>query len=758
MNTITAQIDSIITARSTSLAKLKLASEALEKCSNTVRHFEQLQSKIDTDAAYQQLFDKPEILERIKGISTAQFHAAYQNYKSAHAHLAERFSRKELHISFIGYAGHGKSLVMQKISGLGGNVIPSAEGLDCTGAKSVITNNPAATSTTAKIEFFSQAEMIAIVNTYLYNLFKDEYKVGSIDDIKKLPLDKMKRSLEAQEKLLDVFYQLKKYVEHIGEFESYLGTTLEVAEADIEKYVAQHNSVDTEEYYFTYLGVKLANITCKFPFEDAGKIVLVDTIGLGDFALDTEAKMLETVKNDSDVIVLILRPDKLDRPRLSSKENEFIKKISAAISPKYAKEMLFLLLNLKRVDGRYPKTDEIRNQVAEKQYPFAEVLEVDCIDEAVVRKNFLMPILKRLTERGGFVDALLIERLNELGENLYKEYRDLADAIDKIFVGAANEDIRRVLSEEIEETYRTKVLNALRELKGLDNPRQKWEEACKPSLEYIRQAVPAEKTILSLLNDGTIKPFNVVDFCTESMRVRIISHFLKLDTDLKGLINQTKMEIIHILADDDKGLLGKVYPVVDQTSEEWIDGFIAKTDCDKKYPLLAKALTTLKNFTINVQGFLIYKIYRSLDEVNLSSNEEMPKIFAGLNKKDDTNEKNSTENNRKNELADEILSLLKDYANQIYAKIHKIMSESYSVPNETIFAAIKTFYDQATYAGRDETLSVTTEWRYLYEDWIPAIWAEQYKTHSLLKELAQEWNNMTAEFKAHNKSELFIVR
>ncbi|MBQ6131455.1 MAG: hypothetical protein IJL12_03855 [Selenomonadaceae bacterium] len=135
-------------------------------------------------------------MERIKSVSTAGFHSVGQSYKAGLAHLTERFSRKELHISFIGRAGQGKSLVMQNISGLSGNVIPSAEGSDCTGAKSIITNDPAAVATKARIEFFSQMEMIEIVNTYLANIFYGEYKVGSIDAIKNLPLAEMKSRLD----------------------------------------------------------------------------------------------------------------------------------------------------------------------------------------------------------------------------------------------------------------------------------------------------------------------------------------------------------------------------------------------------------------------------------------------------------------------------------------------------------------------------------------------------------------------------------
>lgn len=752
MGTLTERIDSIIAARSSSLDKINTAFETVDACFEVVKNFEQLQSKIDTDAAYQQLFDKPEILERINGISTAQFHAKYQNYKAAHAHLAERFSRKELHISFIGRAGQGKSLVMQNISGLSGSVIPSAEGSDCTGAKSIITNDPAAVKTVARIEFFSQAEMIDIVNTYLENIFHGAYKVGSIADIKNLPLAQMKQALNFNQlKENTLLNHLEKYVLHIGEFESHLGTTLEVAEVDIEKYVAQYNSRNTNQKYFTYLGVKLANIICKFPVTDAGKIVLVDTIGIGATSLGTEEKMLDTVENDSDAIVFMFRPDPV-RPRLSNDEINIIDEVAKRISPEYAKEMFFWILN-RVMSGKGENAQympELKAQIAGLNSPVAQVLEVDCKDRQAVKENLLMPILQQLAERGGIVDALLIERLNELGKNLYAEYRAIADAIDKIFVGAATEDIKRALFPDIENAYRVKILNALRTLYKSnyytirEHSCPAWEAASKQSLKYIFKSIPDKNKIISLLNDGTINPHNAVEYCTDLMRIQIINRFMELDGTLEVLVHETKSEVIHILADDDKGRLSKVFPLDNLTPEEWIDGFTEKTECAEKYPLLMKALTSLKNFKINVQGFLIYEVRRNLDVIDFSLQPQMPEISTVFGEND--------------HIADEIITWLRLYAEKLHDGIEVTLQKLNSVPNKARFAALKDFYDRATYAGRDENLSVTTEWRYLYEDWMSVIWADKYKAHFAQQQQAQEWQDMTANFKAHNKSELFIVR
>ena len=751
MGTIAERIDSIVAARTTSLSKINAVAVTVQEIFDGVKNFDSLKEKIANDAAYQRLFDKPEILERIQSISTTEFHRTFQNYQAALSHLKERFSRKELHISFIGRAGQGKSLVMQNISGLGGNVIPSSEGSDCTGTKSIITNDVSAVTTKARIEFFSQAEMIAIVNKYLVNIFDDNaYEVGSIADIKNLPIDEMNARLEfKQAKKIELLAQLKKYVLHVGEFETNLGTTIEVAEDDIKKYVAQYDSRDNEKKYFAYLGVKLANIICKFPQADAGKIVLVDTIGIGATSLGTEEKMLDTVENDSDAIVFMFMPG-VFRAHLGNDEIEIIDEVSARISLEYAKEMFFLILNrVSSGKGENAKfIPALRKEIESRNnFPVAKVLEVDCIDPQAVRDELLTPILKQLANGIGDVDALLIRRLNEQGEKLFGEYRAIADALDKILVGAANEDIKRKFAKDIKKAYDVQILGSLlnlsRRYKEIrEKPCDPWEEASEPSLRYIFQAVPAKDTITDFLTYGSKNQFDALKHGMDLMRIRIINRFMELDTALEGLVRESKIEILQNLTDDDKGRLGKIFPLDKLSPDEWIDGFIVKTDCDKKYPLLANALMSLKKFTINVQGFLIYEIRRNLDAIDFRLQTGIADFFADIN---DTEA-----------VAEEIVEMLRDYAEEIHTGIRQTLRNLHSVPNKAIFAAVRDFYDRAAFAVDNET--VTDQWRYLYEDWISIIWADEYKAHFTRQDKANEWNDVIRRFKAHGKKEFFTVR
>ena len=753
MMDITRRIDKIIDARGLSLAKVERAAENLAACYESVRRFERLKAKIAVDDNYKKLFQsKPDILERIAGVSTKDFFDAHQEYSAKLKNLQERFSRKELHISFIGRAGQGKSLVMQNISGLGRNVIPSSEGGDCTGAKSVITNDSNATAVHAKIEFFNESEMIEIVNTYLDRIFHGSYNVGSIYEIKNLPIDFLKSKLDdSQVEENGLFPQLVKYVKHIGDFEADLGKTKDVPEADIEKYVAQFKHGDNATKYFNYLGVKLANIICKFPKVDAGKIVLVDTIGIGDTSIGTENKMLDTVENDSDAIIMMFRPDSL-RPRLSNDEVAIVNKVSKRITPDYAREMFFMLLNkVTAAKGENVKyIAEVRQQIDERNFPIASILEVNCSNPSEVETELLNPVLNQLADRIGAVDEFLINRINELGQTLRAEYAAIASAFDKVFVGAANDDVKRALRSEIKTTSEINVLGGLRKLclekyfPLRDKSCEEWARASKEKLKTVFTSIPTKEKIVEMLDNGTINQVNAGEICTDMMRIEIINAFTDLNYTLDKLISDFKSEVLSILIDDDKGRLGKILPLENNSPQDWIDKFIEKTDCQNKYPKIERALRVLKEFTINVQGFLIYEIRRSLDVIDFSLMKHSFEINAPLADK--------------NAVADEIRVWLDSYAEKVHNAVETKLRKINSVPNAAMFAALKDFYDRAAYAGRDEITTVVDEWHDLYEDWISAVWSEEYKNHFALKVQAEELENMIAEFKRLNVEEMFTVR
>ncbi|MGN0298943.1 MAG: hypothetical protein ACI4C1_07180, partial [Lachnospiraceae bacterium] len=292
------QIDMIIAKRQMNLLQIRNTIANIEKVQQMISKFEQLRQNAahDTDFIQQ---GNSDLYEKTSHIITDELQKQCVDIIVELKGLEKRFSRDHINISFVGKAGQGKSLVMQRISGLDGKIIPSADGSDCTGARSIITNQDT-NEISAQISFYRKEEIIQVVNTYLDKIFKSKtYRVSSIEEIKQLKTLNLSAQLDYTEvEANSMFQHLNDYIEHIEDFEQLLGQVITIPSAEIEEYVAQYNSDNINQKYYKYLGVREADIRCCFPYKKCGKIVLVDTIGLGATSIGVETDMLETVRND----------------------------------------------------------------------------------------------------------------------------------------------------------------------------------------------------------------------------------------------------------------------------------------------------------------------------------------------------------------------------------------------------------------------------------------------------------------------------
>lgn len=189
MGEISARIDSIIAAKKAKIGVLQNQKKDIRAICDSIDRFHKLQEDIEKNRErFSILLGNSDVPGRIADISTNHFYELFSKYNRELERITSRVQRDSLNISFVGCMGQGKSLVMQSISGLGGNVIPSADGGSCTGAKSVIvnTNN---NSVSAKITFFSQIELVGIVNKYLDYITgfnSEKVSVSSIEKVKGL--------------------------------------------------------------------------------------------------------------------------------------------------------------------------------------------------------------------------------------------------------------------------------------------------------------------------------------------------------------------------------------------------------------------------------------------------------------------------------------------------------------------------------------------------------------------------------------------
>lgn len=748
MNSISPKIDSIIKVRNSRVPSIDMAIENLDSCLAEVRKLETMQANCINGT----FTADPEIIERIKSISFTNFYTSANAYKEKLYKLKERFSRTNLHISLVGRARMGKSLVIQRITGLDGSIIPSSDGSDCTGAKSIITNSDSQ-EVCAEITFYSEYELVEIVNTYLENiLYNKSMNISSVSQIESLPVNEIRLDY-SKVKESQYLAHLKKYVEHIGTFRNNLGKTITVSKEHIEEYVAQYSHSDFGKKYFNFLGVKCANILTKFPYSDAGKIVLLDTIGIGTTSLGVEGNMLDIVENDSDAIVFMFRPESLG-PRLSQDEIEVIDKISKRVGADYAKEMLFWVIN-KVIEGKGKNTEYFQGvieQINSSSFPVSEILQVNCNDKTEVEQKLLLPILEKISSKIESVDKLIIESTRNEGKKAFSEYSIISAAVDTIFYNCSSKNIDRSWGPKFRTTRDVYLNNNLRDLylkkyeKLRKEPCEKFMNACDIIMREMFEFIPSSKSVVDVLNKGK-NQHDTLMICYDKLRLDIIDAFLSLDSDLSELIIDMKNEVLNIFRDQDKGRLELLVSKDGDCSEpnNWIDAFLEKTDAANEYAIISSSFIKLKNFKCTVQGFLIYEIRDRLDRIDQSIQTQLPRIRAGLDNKE--------------RIADEIVNILSDAVTEIHNELRGVLDSLAKVPNQAMFAAIKDLYDRVFLEARSSLGEENAEiqWEYLYQNWKHIIWKDEFEKEMSVQNKAKEINGIVDGIKKYNKQAFFEI-
>ena len=110
------KIDMILEKRKELLPRIDEALERAERARNVVE-------RLDTYRAMQN--DMPELAAKLARIDSRPFFEQQRKAVQQLEQLHNRFARDEIKICFVGRARQGKSLVLQRISGLEGDVIPS---------------------------------------------------------------------------------------------------------------------------------------------------------------------------------------------------------------------------------------------------------------------------------------------------------------------------------------------------------------------------------------------------------------------------------------------------------------------------------------------------------------------------------------------------------------------------------------------------------------------------------------------------------
>lgn len=726
------KIDMILEERKKLLPRIEEALERAKKARSVVE-------RLDTYRSMQS--DMPELAAKLAGIDSRPFFEQQVKAVQQLEQLRNRFARDKIKICFVGRARQGKSLVLQRISGLEGDVIPSSDGSHCTGTRSIISNRPNA-EPTAEIDFFSEQEYVDIVNSYLKEIYKGTVPlVSSAAGIAGLDLKGLKNQVSFDQ--LTRWDRLEKLVEHVNEFQGRFGMRITVSKAEIESYVAQYSHKDKNLQYYTYLGVKQANILAPFPFAQCGKIVLVDTIGTGDVALGVEDEMLATVK-DSDAIILMLRPDAMANI-VYSEDYETATSIARTVTPEYTEKMLFWLLN--RVDTGSGKNSDripaVMKQINDQNLPIAQCLNVNCWEQDDVEQNLLVPVLEQMSANLSSIDQLIIKRTNQQLEAMELAYHLISSRVERALGASINPNERRKFLPTINSTI-DNMTNSLRDLaieykRKVGLPCEVLKTAADEKLKHVVVNVPAPDYVINYLNRGRLNQHNVLEKLATELRLQIINDFLELNTVLHDIVKEMKRKVVCICVED--GKLARVVNADCEDPDVWFSTMQKKLDA-KQYPLICHALEPLQEFDLRMENFLIYRVRCCLDAIDWSLKKQPPQL--------------ANDEDEKDALAKEIDDVLRYSLENVYKGIKGELEKFYDFPNTAMFAALRDFYDRSAFSS-DGAESVSDQWEDLYESKIPLIWPEEHKAFIAAAGQAEEWRVITEDIHACDADGYFLI-
>lgn len=661
--------------------------------------------------------------------------------------LEKRFNRETINISVVGRAGQGKSRLLQSISGVPNDIIPADTGGDCTGAKSTIANNKGKMH--AKIKFYTEQEIVTQVQAYINALEINIPPVGSITQVQHINLKKIKEECPRMTSKQDsLFRHLSRYVEHYDKYGELLGN--EIDENDPQKiryYVAQYATGNPKERYYAYLGVKEVTIYTEFPEKDAGKIQLVDTIGLGDTSLNLEDKMLETIGNDSDAAIVVRKADP-EREHVSNEDNEFYDYIVQSFGDRDVEKWLFYALNVCEALHNTVTGEELYERFKEKQKDgslrVALLEKVDCGSQEDVRNKLLIPMLDFIANNLTDIDNNLMSHINEVFISTFQQYYELCDKLTNILNSKFKQSLK---SGGLFDQLYTKELKLSQRLEELNMRYANHKQACEDIrveilkvLRSLKNLCPQQEIIKERLSRGDVMahPHIVYSNMADFTRAEISDQFEEINqTTITRLQEDVKLQIIEIIKSDEGGKLGRIPTNIDidnPTPQEWMGAFIDQ-HLDN-YPLIKAAFENILNYRLNIEGLLEYRVNISIEHLEPES-PEFEQITFGTNR-----EQNAID------IRQAILRAIPKIGENLNSNIEDVLM----IPYSSFYARIKKFRERIIYSEDGGQ-----ELKEFYREKAALIWHERFSAVISKQEALESLHKISEELGSKRIKKLFTI-
>ena len=605
------------------------------------------------------LKQRPELHQLLQNLSTQNLTIEIDNQIKRIERIKKRFSRQEISIQIYGKAGNGKSLLVRSITGLPEEVVPTTDiNEHCTGASSYIAN---ASTFVAHVYFYSPREILDRFNKGLRNALwanRLNTQVDLLNDFSEIGnFNPSIYGLEDNCKGVDSLLLYKNHFLLISNLVSQGGLITdsegnkykEITEKeDIRKYVAQHNGKPTGdvsfERFFNYLAVKYTKIYTKFEYADAGDILLMDNVGLGDVVNDaaTKQNMYQAIADNSDAVIILYSPTPMGQSKAD--EAELIDLLDdlryEIVNGKEEERVnvygLFLLLNERKTDNYNNVLDckSVRDKflLPKEKNGFGRhetILIADASCPKDTTNEALIPVLTQLLEHLSEIDGDKVKRVNEESEIVFNDICEFCNKIKGVIFELPNDgDIYHSIWKKIKiliDSIATALSNLYSEADDKKNCSFSGiESAIQKEKDSVFKNIKKREQLLEKIN---------VKLPTESIAAIYDSEISRIRSSISNSFEKSGIESIRDLPENEVKIpvYKLLYDVANwkklplkagafsQSSAEWAES--VKEEYLKNFPALYEALEFVQKYEIRVDDYLDYQIESALSILDFNTND-----------------------------------------------------------------------------------------------------------------------------------------
>ncbi|MER6031344.1 hypothetical protein [Streptomyces sp. NPDC001851] len=634
-----------------------------------------------------------------------------------------RFNRETLNVGVIGRARQGKSRLIQSLTGLTEQEVPTSDGDYCTGVTSVLRHEPG--EARGEVYFHTERSFLGeVIGPYFARLGLGDAPLSLAGFARPLPALNSDDTEDA-----GLYAHLAGFHTYLPAYRDWLttGLPLPIPRHQIRSFVAQKD--ENERSLHAYRAVREVRITAPFVHADWTGLSLVDLPGLGEANLQDAERIVGAMQDEIDFVVFVRRPNALG-DAIGSEDLRLHQYVRAGLGSGPAlSECSFLIVNkcvTSELDNSKQAELMAHQWLPGSSFTVAQTHIVDCSRSDEVA-DVMEKVVDHLLENLDHLDAAHLAVRDERARELRDRVRQFTVRAKSIAEFAQPSSVWFLPFVELFNETHSRLATALAGLvRTLGQERSVQDTLLYTALEEIyEQAVAepghpsAEEIAARAASEGGLS-IAYGQYLNEA-RARLSRMFLECEAALHSRTVAMQRQVAQILAGP-----GDLASLSSKEGRDFLLDVAARIPRvrDDGTSEVRYALELLAGFQLTYRGMLQHRVRACLDGLR-ADQPAYPFPVAG--KDPGTDDTPVTP-----DLVRQMLIVCYDEAlSACRADLRHVLVD----PSAAIFAIVEEFFDRVvSAAGTDD------EWRIFYQDIRTEAWPGKFAALAEQSHHLREWS------------------